>query len=188
MKHSESITKIAPALLAIQKELKNTAQTANNPFYNSSYAPLNEILDELRPVANKHGVTILQDVKEEQGKLYVSTMALHESGEWIQQEGMPLPIEKNTAQSAGSAFTYGRRYTVQAFFGITSEEDNDANEKPEKKVVSKNDMETKYLALSKEVKDGFKLTGWTLQQIKDKCLMYNFDEVKILADIKAVLK
>jgi len=30
MRHSESVSKIAPALLAIQKELKNTTQTSKN--------------------------------------------------------------------------------------------------------------------------------------------------------------
>jgi hypothetical protein len=127
MKHSESIIGIAQALLEVQKELKNTAQTAENPFYHSSYAPLNKILDEVRPICNKHGITILQDVYSENGNLYVSTMLLHKSGEWMQQEGMWLPLEKPTPQSSGSAVTYGRRYTISAMLGIATEEDDDGN-------------------------------------------------------------
>lgn len=127
MKYSESIKTISSAFLAIQKELKNPAQTKENPFFHSSYAPLNEILDIIRPICNKHNCIISQDIKNENENINISTILIHESGEFIQQEGLSLPNEKNTAQAGGISVTYGRRYSIQAFFGIASEEDNDGN-------------------------------------------------------------
>jgi hypothetical protein len=196
MKHSDSIIKIAPALLSIQKELKNTAQTAVNPFFKSKYAPLNKILDEVRPIASKNGIVIIQDVKEERGQINVSTMLLHESGEWIQQEGMTMPLEKNTAQSAGSAVTYGRRYTISAMFGIATEEDDDGNEGEIKinkvfnpikaeALIKPEDKTTKLVALPDPVKAAFKALAYNRQEIETICEKYSWDNVKILEHLNA---
>jgi hypothetical protein len=133
MKHSESIVNISKALLNVQKEIKNTARTAENPFFKSSYTPLPETLDMVKPLCNKHGLLLLQ----EYGEKGVSTMIIHpETGEWIAQEAMPMGLDKDTPQGAGSAYTYGRRYQIAGFFGFASEEDDDGNagEKGEKAV------------------------------------------------------
>jgi hypothetical protein len=129
MKTSESIAKIAPALLVAQKKLKNVKQTAENPFYNSTYAPLNEILAEVRPIYNEAGITIMHDIENS----CISVILLHESGEWIKQEGFFLPLDKQTPQGAGSALTYGRRYTLSAMLGIASDEDDDGNKSEKQK-------------------------------------------------------
>lgn len=133
MKTSQSIKEISSALCNAQLEIKNTAKTVENPFFKSQYAPLDCILDEIRPVFNKHGISILHDISSSGNMMIVSVIFLHKSGEWIQQDGMPLPIEKNTAQSAGATATYGRRYTLQAFTGTASEDDTDGNIEPNKK-------------------------------------------------------
>jgi phage recombination protein Bet len=67
------------------------------------------------------------------------------------------------------------------------------DESPENKVKDEfqgqevNDEQTKFNLLSDEVKDGLKLTGWTKKQIKEKCYMYDFNNDKLLADIKSIL-
>jgi hypothetical protein len=67
----------------------------------------------------------------------------------------------------------------------------------DKKIVNKvkdefqgqeiNDEQTKFNLLSDEVKDRLKLTGWTKKQIQEKCRMYDFNNDKLLADVKSVL-
>jgi phage recombination protein Bet len=49
------------------------------------------------------------------------------------------------------------------------------------------DEQTKFNLLSDEVKDGLKLTAWTKKQIQDKCRMYDFNNEKLMADIKMIL-
>ena len=123
MKYSESIVNISQALLKVQKEIEDPKQTAENPFFKSKYTPLVDILKLARPIYNKHGITILQDI---QG-VSVSTIFLHESGEWIQQDGCTLIPDKETPQAGGSAITYARRYSISAWLGIASDEDDDGN-------------------------------------------------------------
>lgn len=127
MKHSESIIGVAKALVEVNKEIGNIKQTAENPFYHSSYAPLSTILETIRPILNKNGLVILQDITREGNNTIISTMILHSSGEWIMQEGLCLPLEKLTPQGAGSAVTYGRRYSLSAMLNLATEEDDDGN-------------------------------------------------------------
>ena len=53
---------------------------------------------------------------------------MHTSGEWIETDPLGLKAEKQTAQGTGSAVTYGRRYSLSAALGISSEDDDDGNQ------------------------------------------------------------
>ena len=127
MKTSESLVNIAVALKNFQAEVKNPANTANNPFFNSKYAPLADILNLIRPLLSKHGLSVIQMPGGDGESVSVTTLLLHESGEWIETDPLILRAEKVTAQGAGSAITYGRRYSLSAVLGISSEDDDDGN-------------------------------------------------------------
>lgn len=127
MQKSESIKNIAKALAAFQAEVKNPANTADNPFFKSKYAPLSDILSIARPILSKHGLSILQSPSGDGQNVTVTTLITHESGEWIESEPLTLKADKATAQGAGSAITYARRYALSAMLGISSEDDDDGN-------------------------------------------------------------
>lgn len=124
MKHSESIVNISKALLEAQNKIKDPKQTADNPFFHSKYTPLVDILQMARPIFNECGLIILQNIDG----LKVSTIFLHESGEWIEQDGVELPVDKATPQGGAGSITYARRYSISALLGIASEEDDDGNQ------------------------------------------------------------
>jgi hypothetical protein len=163
MKHSESIINIAKALQEFNKEITNIPQTAKNPFYNSSYAPLGSIIDTVRPIANKYGLSILQDLGDYNT---ISTMILHVSGEWICQEGMKMPLEKNTPQGAGSAVTYGRRYSLSAMLNLATEEDDDGNSH-EKKPDTANKIKTEFAGTDVTSEDMMKPGQQIIQEYWD---------------------
>jgi hypothetical protein len=124
---SESITNLAGALSSFQGEVENPKNTANNPYFKSKYAPLNDVLNIVRPVLAKNGLSILQSPSGDGENIVVCTTLLHSSGEWIEFEPLILKADKATAQGAGSAITYARRYAVSAILGISSEDDDDGN-------------------------------------------------------------
>ena len=105
MRRSESIKNIAKALAQFQAEVKNPANTETNPYFKSKYAPLNNILNLVRPLLSKHGLSILQSPSGDGQNVTVTTLITHESGEWIESEPLTLKAEKATAQGAGSAIT-----------------------------------------------------------------------------------
>lgn len=118
---------LATALAAFAKDVKNPACTANNPFFNSKYAPLHSILDEVRPVLAKHGLSVVQSTvsSDDGGGAGVVTRLVHASGEWLESDPLVLRQGKGTAQDAGSAVSYARRYSLCAMLGIASDPDDD---------------------------------------------------------------
>ena len=127
MQTSESIKNIAKAMAQFQSEVKNPSNTANNPFFNSKYAPLSDVLNLVRPILTKHGLSVLQSPSGDGEYITVTTLIAHESGEWIESDPLTLKADKATAQGAGSAITYARRYALSAMLGISSEDDDDGN-------------------------------------------------------------
>lgn len=142
MNKSESIKEIATALAKFQGEVKNPNNTAVNPFLKNKYAPLNEILNVVRPILSKNGLSIVQDSSVQDGKVIITTYIFHTSGEWIESSPLTLTPEKLTPQGVGSVITYGRRYALSALLGISSEDDDDGNSQ-EKHTAKKEELITK---------------------------------------------
>lgn len=128
MLKSETIAKLAEALATFQGEVKNPYNSTVNPFFKSKYAPLGDVLALVRPILAKNGLSIIQESSSENGNVIIKTTLLHKSGEWIESEPLALKLEKNTPQGVGSAMTYGKRYSVCAILGISSDDDDDGNE------------------------------------------------------------
>lgn len=127
MNKSDSIKNLAAALAKFQGDVKNPANTADNPFFKSKYAPLQDVLNLVRPLLSKHGLSVIQSPTGDGTDISITTILLHESGEWIKLEPLVLKADKATAQGAGSAITYARRYSLSAVLGISSEDDDDGN-------------------------------------------------------------
>lgn len=127
MNKSESIKEISVALSKFQGEVANPKNSADNPFFKSKYAPLNEILNDVRPLLSKYGLSVLQMPSGDGDNLVITTLLMHSSGEWIESCPLKMKPAKNDPQGIGSAITYGRRYTLAAVLGISSEDDDDGN-------------------------------------------------------------
>ena len=127
MKRSESIANIASALCKFQAECPAPKKTAENPHFKSKYSPLEEIISAIKPYLAKNGLSFFQSTTTEGENICVTTLILHESGEYIESEPLKLPMGKVTAQGAGSAVTYARRYSLCAALGIAAEDDDDGN-------------------------------------------------------------
>lgn len=128
MNNANSKLNIIGALVKVQSEIRNPANTATNPFFKSKYAPLSEILNLVRPLLSKNGLVVFQDAGcAENGGIYTKTTLYHTSGESIESDKLVLKPEKDTPQKIGSVITYGRRYQLSSMLGISSEDDNDGN-------------------------------------------------------------
>ncbi len=135
MKISESIKELSTALSKFQGEVKNPHNEATNPQYKSKYAPLDVVINTIKPLLSKHGLSFIQSTSTEGESVGITTLLLHESGEWIESDTMFLPayqlkgggVKEFNAQGIGSSTTYGRRYQLSAMLGLSSEDDDDAN-------------------------------------------------------------
>lgn len=128
MKTSESITKIAPALLAAQKEMEGAKKDSNNPFFKSKYADYNAVLEACKGPLNNNGISILQphriEITDSATFMVVETILLHESGEFISGETKVEVAKANDPQALGSSQSYARRYGLQSIVSLPSEDDD----------------------------------------------------------------
>ena len=122
---SNKIDKLAGSLAKAQSEMGGVAKGKTNPFYKSSYADINSCIEACMPALNKHGLSISQGNRFcNTSGYYITTMLLHESGQWLRSEiRMPLTNKKD-AQEIGSACTYGRRYGLTSMVGLAQIDDD----------------------------------------------------------------
>lgn len=124
MNRSDSITKIAAALVKAQGAMGNALKDSKNPFFKSSYADLNAVREACLPALNANGVSVLQPTVHVDGRAYVETVLLHESGEFISSLTEVLCAKQNDPQAHGSGISYARRYGLQSLVNLGSADDD----------------------------------------------------------------
>ncbi len=124
MVHSESVDKLAIALNAAQKVIEGAKKDSENPHFKSKYADLASVWEAARKPLTDHGLSVVQGPSmDEQGRVCVTTMLLHTSGQWI-KETAASTTERPGPQAAVSVITYLRRASLAAFAGIAPEDDD----------------------------------------------------------------
>lgn len=124
MKSSEKLDKLLPKLLIVKNKLEAITKGSNNPFYKSKYADLNTHLDAVEPLLQAQGLLLFQPCSTtDLGQNRVESMIIDTaSGQFMSSE-MTLIGEKDM-QKAGSAITYGRRYTIGSLLSMKAEDDD----------------------------------------------------------------
>lgn len=160
----ENIKNLSKALVQAQSEMSNAKKDATNPFFKSKYADLNAIREAVLPILNSHGISVLQPMTNIEGKNFIKTILLHETGESIESFTEIIYSKVNDAQAQGSGITYARRYGLQSFVCVGAEDD-DGNKavKPAENWLTEDSPEWKKLV--EAVEAGKEIT---LESIKKK--------------------
>jgi hypothetical protein len=147
---------IASALVKAQLEMIAPKKGSVNPFFKNKYADLNDVLAAVVPALNNNGIVLLQPLVNIEGKNFVKTVLMHESGEVFESLAEIFCKNTNDAQAYGSGVTYARRYSLSSIVGIGSEDD-DAQKAVQQKPIA-----------TAEILAKAKATGATMAQIKTK--------------------
>lgn len=124
MEKSQSIVNIAKALSQFQAKIGKVTKDATNPFFNSKYATLSNILETIKMPLIDSGLSFTQFPTGQNG---LTTVLMHsDSGEYMQTDYFMNP-SKSDPQAQGSAISYMRRYALSAVLGLNIDEDDDAN-------------------------------------------------------------
>jgi hypothetical protein len=126
VRKSLSLSKLAMALCKAQSEMRNPPKDSVNPHFKSRYADLATVRDTVMPVLTKNGLSVLQLPCECDGAPALTTLLMHESGEYVETT-MLLRPGKTDPQGVGSALTYARRYSLQSLAGVAADDDDDGN-------------------------------------------------------------
>jgi hypothetical protein len=157
MKKSDSIVKLGMALAKAQAEMPTIKMNAQNPFLKNKYADLGAVISGSRPVLAKYGLAIAQTPVSDGDKIGVTTLLVHESGEWLEDTILITPTNSkglSDAQNAGVVISYLRRYSWSSILGLHADEDNDGHqeEQPKKKPEAKPSTRERYENLLVEAK------------------------------------
>jgi hypothetical protein len=126
VRRSVTIGKLAMALCSAQGEITNPVKNKQNRHFENWYADLGEVLKAVLPTFTKNKLSLLQLPCELDGEAAMTTLLMHESGEWIESVTKIRPT-KNDPQSVGSAQSYARRYALQALACVAADDDDDGN-------------------------------------------------------------
>lgn len=154
MNKSESIKNLAMALKKAQSEMGEVKFDSTNPFYKSKYASLGAVIESSKKALIDNGLSVSQPATVNEFGVGVTTLLMHESGEWI-ESAVTLPVvdQKNIAQEAGKTITYLRRYSLASLLNLYSDEDTDGNDPVKKQAPPQKPTATMSLETAKAVKD-----------------------------------
>ena len=167
MNQSESIAKLSAALVKAQAQMSAAVKDSANPYFKSSYADLNSVINAIKEPFEKNGLAYTQFPINDDKGVGVVTRLIHESGEWLEcGYTLPLGFAKKDGvleprldpQSAGSAITYARRYALQAMAGIPAVDDDaegamNRNQKPVARKISRKQAQVLHELLSSTESD-----------------------------------
>lgn len=142
---SDNTTELYKALAGFHKHFTTVEKDAENPFHESSYASLSQILNVIRPILNEQGLVLVQLPINgmEKHSICIKTRLIHvETGQFLESNSISLIPPKLEAQGYGSLMTYLKRYQITSLLGLSfSEDDTDASdlmvEEEETKPVTK---------------------------------------------------
>lgn len=150
MKTSEQLDKLAPAMAKAQSEMGGAAKDTTNPFFGKKYADLTSVWEACKYALHSNGFSVIQSPIDREGRIGVSTLLLHSSGQYVMDEYTLAVKKENDPQADGSALTYSRRYALAAFVGVCPVDDDGEDAMARKK---KEDTEKKRLADIQATKD-----------------------------------
>ena len=115
-------------LLEVQREVGKIKKTKTNPFFKSKYADINDYLDALKPILEKHGLGVLQPIQTtiagNNAYSNITTLIVdNATGENLGESEFLLP-QLDDPQKMGSAITYYRRYALQSLFALEASDDD----------------------------------------------------------------
>lgn len=103
-----------------KKEFNVLLKKSSNPFFKSSYADLNALMETVEEPLMNHGLIITQPIMD--GVLITNIIDIETEG-ILFSSSLELP-KLNDPQKVGSAITYFRRYTLQSLLGINAYDDD----------------------------------------------------------------
>jgi len=131
-------------LAQAKSEIGAISKDSKNPFYNSKYFDINQLLNHVEPVLEKYGLMVMQPIVE--GKV-VSLIIDVETGNDCRSE-ISLTDERDP-QKIGSQISYFRRYSLSSLLCLQAQDDDGNQAIPKKptakKVFSKTDADAEFL-------------------------------------------
>jgi hypothetical protein len=138
IEQTPEVDKLMAAMVQAQGVFPVIEKSAKNPFFNSMYADLEEVINGIRKPLHANGLTIIHLPMLTAKGVGMWHMLGHTSGQYIrfysEYEYPPVKEEgkqANQIQKAGGAISYMKRYAILAICNLATSldpDDNDGND------------------------------------------------------------
>jgi len=153
----------------LQQEIGTISKDVKNPFYKSKYFDINSLINQLKPLLQKHKLVLVQPITDN----HVRSVIVDLEGGSI-ESSIELPNNLD-AQKLGSAITYYRRYTLQSLLALEAVDDDGNLAASKKKLDPLYEGTPKY----KEVETALKNSTATLKYVKSRFTLSDDVEKKL---------
>lgn len=184
----------ASAMVAFHRDCPTILKTEEADYQSRggrvryTYAPLNGIMDKVRPVLAKHGLAVSwRTPRSEPDKVIRVCRIVHEFGHYEESGEVMIPIGGQDdrsaaapAQRVGIAITYAERYSLKDVLGLAPEDDDDAQSQHNGKDETSHDDASVVISET----DGRRIWltakhhGWDETQVHDLLAGYRVNHVK----------
>lgn len=152
---SADIAELSTALCKAQGAMTGAIKDSANPFFQSKYADLSAVWDDIREPFAENGISVCQMPVGGVGSVSVVTQITHSSGQWMRSKLTVVP-KKVDPQGIGSGITYARRYALAAMAGVYQiDDDGNAASQPGRQQIDESVYvdEKKIQDLAKDARD-----------------------------------
>ncbi len=115
--------KLREKIAIIKSEIGKMSKEKDNPFFKSKYFDINQILENLKPLEEKHKISITQPLTHIETVPAIALVIDDLESEEQIREVTPLPVN-NDPQKMGSSITYFRRFALVSYFELQAEDDD----------------------------------------------------------------
>ena len=128
---AQDLIELVNSIRGLEKscEVKYNVQDKKGNWHEKKfhYVPLDNILDKIK---ENNNFALLQPIgTDENGINGVKCILVHKSGHIFETNTYPFNFNGSTKiQDEGAEITYRKRYSIGAFFGMSTEEDTDGND------------------------------------------------------------
>lgn len=122
---SEQIDQVAAAFSRAQSKMKNPVFDQKNPAFNSSFASLAAVRNEVVPALTAEDMAVFQNLTTTDIGVSCETILVHKSGQSMRFGPFVVPVAKRDAWSIAGAATYAKRISLQAVCVVVGDADDD---------------------------------------------------------------
>lgn len=123
MEQDKAKLEFLKSLNKVQGLIEPVTKDKTNPHFKSGYASLAAVNETIMGPLAENGFIILSGGVEIGGKPWLRTTLLHVGGHSMSFD-YPLLVNDDNPQHLASATTYARRYSLCAFFNLSTEDDD----------------------------------------------------------------
>lgn len=132
VKQADAVAAFNRAFAALQADIPTVIEKGKGDK-GMSYARLEDIVETVRPVLQKHGFSLSHQTEwPDKTTIKVIGILTHEDGHERRSEFLASADQtgsKNAIQALGSSNSYGRRYTTKDLLNIVTKEEDDDGKK-----------------------------------------------------------